>query len=317
MLSRRLLQGLAAIFAVMPFAEAALSYPVKAIEYIVPFSPGGESDITARLQKSFFEKKFGQDVVITYKPGRGGADGWSTLNSLPPDGHTVMGVNMPHIVLQPAQGESGYKTDDLQAVYWFQYTPDALIVKADSPFKTLADLIGYAKKFEGKLTFSGSGSGSANHLAQVRFDKFADIKTVYVPFKGSGASITALLGGQVDAAWGYTSNTASTRERIRVLAVADDKRHPNYPDAPTFAELGFNLVSGAYRGIAVPAGTPVAVKRKLSELMGEINADHDFQKSMVAEGFVMIDVPFDKSPGFMKQKAAEYLEAAKQSGIVK
>jgi tripartite-type tricarboxylate transporter receptor subunit TctC len=318
MLLRRLIHCIAAIMVVMLPTGPAFAYPVKAIEYVIPFSPGGESDITARLQRTFFQQKFGQDLIIDYKPGRGGADGWSTLNQMPPDGYTIMGVNMPHIVLQPAQeGDAGYKTEDLHAVYWFQYTPDVLIVKVDSPFKTLDDLIGFAKKHDGKLTFSGSGSGSANHLAQARFDKLAGINTVYVPFKGSGTSITALFGGQVDAAWGYTSHTASTRERIRVLAVADNQRHPNYPDAPTFAELGFNLVSGAYRGIAVPKGTPDPIKRKLSQLIGEINSDQHFQRAMITEGFVLIDVPFEKSASFMQEKAREYLAAARENGIVK
>jgi tripartite-type tricarboxylate transporter receptor subunit TctC len=314
---RRLLSAIAASLGIMLLSANAPAFPEKPIEYVVPFSPGGESDITARLQQGFFQRTFNQPLTITYKPGRGGADGWSMLNRMPPDGHTIMGVNMPHIVLQPAQGEVGFKTGDLEAIYWFQYTPDVVIVKADSPFKTLAEVIDYAKKNPGKLTFSGSGSGSANHLAQARFDKLTGITTVYVPFKGSGSSITSLLGGQVDGAWGYTSNTAATRDRIRVLAVADDKRHPNYPDAPTFAELGFNLVSGAYRGVAVPRGTPLHVKRKLSQLFAQINGNPEFQRRMIDEGFVLTDVPFDKSAEFMKQKAAEYLAAARDIGFVK
>ena len=114
----------------------AADYPSKPVEYIIPFGPGGESDITARLQQPFFKEKFGQDLVVSYKPGGGGAVGWAEINRLTGDGYAIMGVNLPHIVLQPAQKDVGYKTDELDVAYWFHYTPDAIVVKADSPYKS-------------------------------------------------------------------------------------------------------------------------------------------------------------------------------------
>lgn len=301
----------------MTVAAAAADYPSKAVDYIIPFGPGGESDITARLQQPFFKEKFGQDLVVSYKPGGGGAVGWAELNRLTGDGYTVMGVNLPHIVLQPAQKDVGYKTEDLAVVYWFHYTPDAIALPADSPFKTLEDLVKFAKDNPGKLVFSGSGKGSANHLAQVRFDKLAGIKSTYVAFKGTGASNTALLGGQVNAAWGYTTSGTALGEKARVIAVAMEKRHPKFPDVPTFKELGFDLVSGAYRGIAVPKSTPDDIRNKLSDLIGKINADENFQKKMIDGGFAMLDVPMDKNAEFLKTKSEEFIAAAKEGGILK
>ena len=298
-------------------ATLAADYPSKSIEYIIPFGPGGESDITARLQQPFFKEKFGQDLVVSYKPGGGGAVGWAELNRLTGDGYTMMGVNLPHLVLQPAQKDVGYKTDDLNVVYWFHYTPDAIVVNADSPFKTIADIVKFAKENPGKLVFSGSGKGSANHLAQVRFDKLADIKSTYVAFKGTGASNTALLGAQVNASWGYTTSGAALGDKARVLAVAMEKRHPKFPDVPTFKELGFDLVSGAYRGIAVPKSTPAEITKKLSDMIGKINADENFQKKMLDGGFAMIDIPADKNAEFLKAKSAEFIAAAKDGGILK
>lgn len=298
-------------------ATLAADYPSKSIEYIIPFGPGGESDITARLQQPFFKEKFGQDLVVSYKPGGGGAVGWAELNRLTGDGYTMMGVNLPHLVLQPAQKDVGYKTDDLNVVYWFHYTPDAIVVNADSPFKTIADIVKFAKENPGKLVFSGSGKGSANHLAQVRFDKLADIKSTYVAFKGTGASNTALLGAQVNASWGYTTSGAALGDKARVLAVAMEKRHPKFPDVPTFKELGFDLVSGAYRGIAVPKSTPAEITKKLSDMIGKINADENFQKKMLDGGFAMIDIPTDKNAEFLKAKSAEFIAAAKDGGILK
>ena len=315
-LTRRTFFGLAAAATVAGFAVSAFAYPEKSVDYIIPFGPGGESDITARLQQPYFKDKFGQELVVSYKPGGGGAVGWSGLNKAKADGYTIMGVNLPHIVLQPAQKDVGYKTEEINTVYWFHYTPDAIVVKADSPFKTLDDVVNYAKENPGKLTFSGSGKGTANHLAQVRFDKMAGIKTTYVAFKGTGASNTALLGDQVQASWGYTTSAAAIGDQARVITVAMEQRHPKYPDAPTFKEAGFELVSGAYRGIAVPADTPDDVKTKLSEMIGQINADPEFQKKMIDGGFAMVDVPVDQNAEFMKQKSEEFIQAAKEGGIL-
>jgi tripartite-type tricarboxylate transporter receptor subunit TctC len=104
-------------------ATGALAFPDKAIEYIIPFGPGGESDISARFQQPFFKDKFGQDLVVSYKPGGGGAVGWAQLNSMAGDGYTIMGINLPHIVIQPAQKDVGYTTEDINAFYMFHYTP--------------------------------------------------------------------------------------------------------------------------------------------------------------------------------------------------
>ncbi len=219
----------------------------------------------------FFKKLTGQTVAIQYKAGAGGAAAWSQINSVPGDGYTIIGTNIPHIILQPLEKDVGYKTADIANVYWFHYTPDAIIVTADSPLKSLEDLVAAAKKAPGSLTFSGSGTNSANHLAQQRFDKMAGIKTVYVPAKGTGESNTALLGKHVSGAFSYSTVGTQLGKQVRCLAIAAEKRHPALPDCPTFKEKGFNLVSGAYRGIGVPNTTPKATQQAVSDLIGKIN----------------------------------------------
>ncbi|MCP5368873.1 MAG: tripartite tricarboxylate transporter substrate binding protein [Hyphomicrobiales bacterium] len=298
-------------------ASTAWAFPDKPISYIIPFGPGGESDITARHQQAFFKGLFGQDLVIEYKPGGSGAVAWAQLNAAKGDGYTIMGINLPHIVIQPRQKDVGYKTDEITGVYMFHYTPDAIVVNKDSDFKTLQDLIDYAKKNPGKVTFSGSGKGTANHLAQVRFDKMAGIKTTYVPFKGTGASVTALLGGQVLASWGYTSVGAKHADKVRLLAVAMNKRHPKLADAPTFKELGFDLVSGAYRGIAVPKSTPEAIRVQLSEMIGKINAMPKFIERMENDGMALLDVDYKGMPAFMAEMTEVYEKAAREAGVIK
>ena len=316
----KILVTVAAVAIVVTFGlitTASAEYPDKPVRYIIPFGPGGESDITARFQEPFFKKKFGQNLVIEYKPGGGGAVGWAQLNTMKGDGYVIMGTNLPHIIIKPLQKDVGFTTDDITNVYMFHYTPDGIVVKEDSPFKTIQDVIDYAKANPGKLTFSGSGKGTANHIAQVRFDKMAGIKTTYVAFKGTGASVTALLGGQVKAEWGY-STVPAKYPKTRILAVAMEKRHPKYPDVPTFKELGFDLVSGAYRGLAVPSSTPEDIRKKLAGMIDKINMDADFQKRMIDGGFALINVPYGpKMDDFMAAAKKEYSAAAKTAGVIK
>jgi len=311
---------LASVLAVSTSAVLAAghgNYPDKTVNYIIPFGPGGESDITARHQQSFFKKLFNEDLVVSYKPGGGGAVGWSQLNNKKGDGYTIMGINLPHIVIKPRQKDVGFKTEDITGVYMFHYTPDALVVTADSPFKTVQDIIDYAKSNPGKLTTSGSGKGTANHLAQIRFDKMAGVKTTYVAFKGTGKAVTALLGEQVKAEWGYTSIGAKHEGKVRLLAVAMEKRHPKFPDVPTFKELGFDIVSGAYRGIAVPKSTPEPIRIKLSEMIAQINADPEFRERMENDGMALLEVDYAGYKAFVDEKAKVYLEAAREAGVIK
>jgi len=228
-----------------------------------------------------------------------------------------MGVNLPHIIVKPQQGDVGFETDDITAIYMFHYTPDAIVVNADSPFRTLQDLIDHARQNPRQVIFSGSGKGTANHLAQVIFDRMAGVETTYVAFKGTGAAVTALLGDQVTAEWGYTTVGAAQGDKVRMLAVAMEERHPAFPDVPTFRELGFDIVSGAYRGVAAPRSTPEDVRRKLSDMIAEINADPAFQKKMLDGGFAMLDIAYGaEMDAWMAKRAGEYLSAAKSAGVI-
>src|SRR3954468_10831308 len=196
---------------------ARAAYPEKPVRYYIAFAPGGESDIAARLQQQVWRKKWGQELVVESKPGAGGALAWSQLNSFPGDGYTIMGTNMPHLVLQPLEGNVQYKTDDIVNVIFFNYTPDAIVVRSDSPFKTFQDFVAAAKAKPGSVTLAGSGTNSANHAAHERLNSAAGIKTVYVPFKGTGDLIASLLGGHVDGAMSYSSLGIAQRGKVRLL----------------------------------------------------------------------------------------------------
>lgn len=154
-----------AITLAAPGLVRAQSFPSRPITYVIPFNPGGESDVTARFQQPFMEGITSQSVVISSRPGVGGATAWSQLNGLEADGYTIMNTIVPHTILQPALREVGYQIDDINNVYFFNYTPDAVIVRADSPYQSLHDLIDFAAANSGALTLGGSGTNTANHLA--------------------------------------------------------------------------------------------------------------------------------------------------------
>ncbi len=293
------------------------AYPDKDITYIVPFGPGGESDISARIQQAHFRRLFGKEMIIQYKPGGGGAVGWSSLQQYPADGYTIMGTNLPHIVLKPLQKGSGFKLEDIVNVHFFHYTPDAIVVPANSKFKTLDDLVKAAKEKPGMITFAGTGSYSNNHFAKTRFDKIAGITTTYIPFKTTGDAAMAMLGKQVAAHWGYTTVGVAQGDKVRLLAVAGEERHPLFPDVPTFKELGYDYVGGAYRGLALPKASTEETRREVSAMLQKLNDDPAFRKQMVESGFTMVDVPYEDIPAFLDGLNKEYYEVARELKLIK
>ena len=312
------IQSLAGALAVALSCSAAFgAWPERVIQYVVAFPAGGESDIAARLQAEVFKAKFGKEMIVVNKAGAGGGLAWSQMNNTPGDGYTITGVNLPHIVLQPLEGSANFKTEDTTPVYWFHYTPDAVIVSADSPFKTLDDLIKAAKEKPESVTFAGSGTNSANHAAWARFDRDMKVKTTYVPFKGTGDMVSSILGNHVSAAMSYSTLAIQQKGKMRMLAVASDRRLAQFPDVPTFRELGVDWVDGAYRGIGVPRSTPPELRKQISDMMDAITKDPDARRKMVELGFEVTEIGVDQMPKFMQQRTADYMSSAKLLGLVK
>ena len=312
--------GAAALIAALCVASSAHAQacPEKSLVYWQAFPAGGESDISARHQQAVLKKRCpGIDAIVQYKPGAGGGLMWAQMNALPGDGLNIVGINLPHIFLQPLEGQVQYKTEDVTPVYWFHYTPDAIIVLQTSPAKTYQDLVTQAKAQPGKLSFAGSGLNSANHAAHERFNQIAGVKSTYVPFKGTGDLTTAVLGGHVSGAMSYSAFAINNKGKVRALAIAMDKRHPLLPDTPTFKELGINWVDGAYRGIGVPKSTPAAIRKRLSDLWAALNSDPEMKALAEKNGFELVDVGVDRMDAFMKERARAYAEVAKQLGLAK
>lgn len=278
----------------------------RPVNYVIAFDAGGESDITARLQQSHLEELLGTSITITNRPGGGGAVAWSEFQrSAQADGHTVIGVNLPHIAAQPMErSDTGYETNDFEFLNWFQFTPNTLLVRNESPFQTLDELIAYAKEQPGAVTLGGSGSNSANHIAVLQLEQLADIDLTYVPFTGTGPTIPALLGGHVSALMSYTPVAVQYSDQVRTLAVASEERLSFLPDAPTFIEQGFELAGGAYRGVAAPTGTPEDVIQVLTEAFAETTRlTAEEQEAM---GFVITQISGSEARDLVEEIRAEY-----------
>ena len=299
----------AASLAMPGILRAQTGWPSRPITYVIPFNPGGESDVTARFQQPFMEEITGQSVVITSRPGAGGTTAWAQLNGLEADGHTIMNTIVPHTILQPAMNDVGYQTADINNVFFFHYTPDAILVRDDSPFQTLQDLIDFASANPGALTMGGSGTNTANHLASVIFGDLTGAAVTYVPFSGSAPAMTAVLGGQIGGGMSYTTQAVKAGDKVRTLAVATEERVAALPEVPTFRELGIDHVGGAFRGVAVPAGTPDDIKGQLSDLIGQVNANPAFQQQMTDAGYQVVDIPLADVPGFISERQAAYAPA--------
>ncbi|MCE2857080.1 MAG: tripartite tricarboxylate transporter substrate binding protein [Comamonadaceae bacterium] len=310
--------SLASLLPQQAAAQAMPACPEKNVMYWQAFPPGGESDLSARHQQMVLKKKCGAiDTIIQYKAGAGGGLMWAQMNNLPGDGLNVVGINLPHIVFQPIEGEVQYKTADITPVFWFHYTPDVLVVPESSPIKSFAEFIAAAKQSPGKMNLGGSGLNSANHAAHERLNAAFGIKSTYVPYKGTGDMSMAVVGAQIDGAVTYTPFAIANRGKVRALAVAMEKRHPLMPNVPTFRELGVDWIDGAYRGVGVPRSTSPEARKRLSDMWLALNNDPEMKELAAKSGFELVNIGADQMDAFMKERIALYIEGAKRLGLGK
>jgi tripartite-type tricarboxylate transporter receptor subunit TctC len=292
--------------------------PEKNMLYWQAFPPGGESDLSARHQQMVLKKKCAAiETIVQYKAGAGGGLMWGQMNNLPGDGLNVVGINLPHIVFQPIEGQVQYKTADITPAFWFHYTPDVLIVPVSSAHKSFAEFIAAAKKEPGKMSLGGSGLNSANHAAHERLNAAFGIKSTYVPYKGTGDMALAVVGAQIDGAVTYTPFAIANQSKVRALAVAMEKRHPLMPEVPTFRELGVEWVDGAYRGIGVPKSTSPENRKKIADMWLALNNDPEMKALAAKSGFERVNIGNAEMDAFMKDRIKLYIEGAQRLGLGK
>jgi tripartite-type tricarboxylate transporter receptor subunit TctC len=303
--------GAAALPAACRGANAA-PYPSRQLTYLVAFDPGGQSDREARRQQPLLQQYLGRPVVIDYKVGGSGALGWSEIAHGRPDGYTFVGVNVPHIILQPLQQDTGYETAHLVPIVIFQRTPIALVVAPASPLRTLDDLIQAARDKPGSITIGGSGTLTSPHVATEQLNKISGVRTTYVPFSGSAPAITAFLGGHTVANFAFSDDLVRYREQMRILAIATEARFPVFPDVPTFRELGIDIVEAVDRGVAVARGVPAAAVTKLEEAFLRIANDPAIQQAQAKEGFVPVAMGSQAARQYIEERTAYYKQILRE-----
>jgi tripartite-type tricarboxylate transporter receptor subunit TctC len=281
-------------------SECAEKFPTGPITYIIPFNPGGQSDVEARLQQPHLEKMLGVPIVVNYVPGAGGGLAWTKFAKAKPDGYSVCGINVPHIILQPlAQADVAFKTDDLKPLCMFESTPIGLAVKQGSSIASLKQFVEFAKANPGKITVGMSGKLSGHHLAALQFMKLTDTKLTLVTFTGAGPQITSLLGGHVEAVFGNSSDLVTFKDQIKVLAIGSDTQMPVLPNVPTFIEEGLQFTPRIDRGVAVPKDTPPEIAAVLEQAFLKTVNLQEYRAKIQSAGFVPLGLNPEESVKFI------------------
>lgn len=255
------------------------SYPNKPVEVVVAFGAGGETDMVARLVFQYAEKYFGQKFAILNKPGASGEIGWTEVAKAKPDGYTIAFINPPTFVTHPIQREGAkYKVSDFTIVANMVKDPACIIVRADSDIKDVNDL--YAKAKDNDISIGYSGPGTSEALTLRQLDDIKGHTLEKIPYDGSAPSVVALLGGHIDAAILNVSGAINytNDNSVRVISVASHGRVGDYPEVPTFEELGLDIFNEAYRGVAVPKDVPVEIVDKLEDSIKKALEDPEFIK---------------------------------------
>jgi tripartite-type tricarboxylate transporter receptor subunit TctC len=268
-------------------SNARAEYPDHALRLIVPFAPGGAVDGAARPAALELGKALGQSVVVENRPGAGGTIGIQAAAHAAPDGYTLLLGNIALASAPALYPQSDVNPKDFAPVALIGTTPYVLLVRADSPVKSLNELIESAKAHPGKLNYSSAGTGSAIHLAGELFKTRAGVDIVHVPYKGAGPAMTALLGGEVEMMFSSTMEAAPMLKagKIRALAVTSAARSSQFPNVPTLAEAGLAgyEVTGWY-GVYVSATVPPDVLKKLqAKAMTGLRSD-DMRKQLANYG---------------------------------
>ncbi|MEJ8855768.1 tripartite tricarboxylate transporter substrate binding protein [Variovorax robiniae] len=280
--------------AALPFAPLAASaqipegWPSRPVTFVVPFAPGGGTDIAARLLSVRLGKKWGQSVVVDNRTGAGGIVGMDAVAKAKPDGYTFLIGNVGTQSINPSLYKMQYDPDKAFApVSLFADLPFAFVINPSVPAKTPKELIALAKATPDKYTFASSGSGGSPHLTAETFQQAAGIKLVHVPYKGGGPAMADLMAGHVDMLFASILETSGYVKtgKLRALAVTSAQRSPAMPDVPTLAELGVpNAESGSWVALLAPAGTPPALIDKIAADIKEVVASEDMRQALIAQG---------------------------------
>lgn len=292
--------------ATLTFAAHAQTpaWPTRAVTIIVPFTPGGGTDIGTRLVAQRLAQLWGQPVVVDNRPGAAGNVGLELTARAKPDGYTLVAGNVGTQSINPfLYKKLNYNPDGFVPVTMMAELPFALVVTPSLPARTPKELVALAKAKPGKLTFASSGTGGSPHLSGEIFKLATGTDMLHVPYKGGGAAMTDLMAGNVDMLFASILETAGHVKagKLRALAVTGTVRSPSMPDVPTLAEAGIqNAESGSWVGLLAPAGTPKEIVDKIAADVHKVVAIPEVKKQLVDQGAI----PVGSSPQQFAQTIA-------------
>ena len=309
------------VFAALFIASAgwAQEFPKKSVRIVAPFSPGGATDVLARLVGQKLAERWGHIAMIDNRVGAGGHIGADYVAKSAPDGYTLLVAGTPHVIGVSLYRKLTYDmAKDLTPINRFATYPSAIVIHPSLPVKNVKELIALAKARPGELNFGSAGSGSPNHLAMELFKTMAKVKMVHIPYKGgSGQMVGDLLAGQVQlASLGLPpAMPFVTAGRLRVLAVTGNKRSPLLPDEPTVSEAGlpgFDVTS--WYGMFAPAGLPANLTKKLNEDIAAVLSTPDMGKRLASLGADPAMLSPEDFGVFVREEIAKWAKVVKESG---
>lgn len=311
-LGRRRFAGLMAAGAAALAAPAvrAQAWPAKPIRFIVPYTPGGFTDVTARLIAAKLAERLGQPVNIENKPGGNSIIGVDAVAKAAPDGQTfgvVIAAFAANTTLYPKLPYDPVK--DLVAVSLIGQAPLVAAVNNNAPFKTVSELVAYAKANPGKVSFGSSGSGSAAHLTTEYFKAVTKSFMVHIPYRGAAPALSDLMGGQIELFFDAASGLVQPGKtgKVRLIGVASDKRLPIIPEVPTFIEQGLAGFTGStWAGILAPAGTPRDIVRRVADEVAKIVRLDDVKARLEAMGTIPVGGTPEEFAGFLAAETAKW-----------
>ena len=297
----------------------AQAWPSRPIKVIVPYTPGGFTDITARLVTQKLQERLGHPVVIDNKPGANSIVGVDALAKSPADGYTFAVVIAAYAANTTLYPKLPYDpTKDLVAVSLIGVSPLVAAVNNDTPFKSAADLIDYARKNPGKVSYGSSGNGSAVNLTTELLKSMTQTSMVHIPYKGSAPALTDLMGGHIqlfmDAAVGLI-NPGKTG-KVRLIGVASEKRLAALPDVPTFIEQGIKGFTGStWAGMLAPAGTPPAVIKRIADEVTAIVKLPDVRQKFDEMGTIPVGSTPAEFESFIASETAKWGKVIRDAKI--
>lgn len=258
---------------------AAEDFPTKPVTLIIPVGPGGSHDLTARAMVSVIPHYLGQPIIIQLRPGGGGAIGSQQVASAKPDGYTVLFGGPGWASALPAIEGRSVGPEGLVAVARINYSPVVFMAHPDAPFKTLKEMVGWAKANPGKLIHGHTGPWGAGDLPMKQMMKEYGFQAQIVPYDGGGPALLAILGGHIQTTIALTAQSLPhiRAGKLRPIGILDAKRHPELPEVPTSVEQGINVTYSIWRAVLAPKGTPRPVIEKLADAIKKTTEDKSFQ----------------------------------------